>query len=176
MTILDEQAKIIGEILEAHRLHIYQRTEADDVLLLRLWLTLREIGDLPKLAPAHQSLARFMSLHQPPDVVIYSLEDDRINACIRMQPFERACLFSGWFDSAIRHGHLRQVEIMRAVGDIGLQIFNVVVGISQHQSVIRFLAKYDFVTSGVIPFLFGDDAVYTIVHHTRDTWESYKRR
>lgn len=172
MSVEAEQAVKLRDLLAAADMHIYRRTESEDILLLRWWIHLRETGDFDKFFPTPpRTIHDFFATFQLPHVLLYTTLTTShaphpvIDFAFKFSPFQRGAFISLWSHRRSRVSPLLPKRLITAC-EFGFSAYTVFVAVTQLDNVSGILLKSGCKVLGKIPYLLasGDYTFYYLTH------------
>jgi hypothetical protein len=155
--------------------HIYQSKPEEDLLLLRLWMTLHETGEIDELVlPDAHALYAFLGLFKYPSGVIYATnEKNEIDNITWFSPVDASaeCRMANgaFYTSPSCRGKRRQLYFGYLAYSLAFEVYEAVIGATWQSDLLAVHQKLGYEINGCIPNLHNKEFVY-VVRLTKDNF------
>ena len=156
---------------------IYHHDQKEEMLLLKWWMHLNELGDIERLIkPDARSIHAFYNLFKYPTTLIYTLDEhgEISNAGWIESADEKSTVRTAqngiWTRSDIR-GSRKQFNFITLYYNLTFEFFDAILGLTWQPDLLDLHTKLGYNIVGVIPNFYNQPNCY-IVHLTRENYQN----
>ncbi len=162
-----ERARELGLVL-------YQPCHEYDTALLQWWAYLNESGDFEELFNESQRpLSKFLRIFEPPCLLVLAFDGTKIWMAVWFTPFgdNATSTFVSYWCKKDKRGSRKQLKITKLLYTMAFKFWEVLIGVTRHEHLLRIHRKLGYNIVGSIPFFMeGDDA--WIVYLTEENFKN----
>ena len=162
---LVEKARELGLVL-------YQPCHEYDTALLQWWMHLVKTDTFTEVfAESQKPLSKFLNIFQEPNFVVLAIEDNKIWMAVWFTPFgdsATAATVSYWCHEDKR-GSRKQLEITKLLYTAAFDFWDVLLGVTRHEHLLRIHRKLGYNIVGSVPHLMSGEEAW-IVYLTKENF------
>lgn len=159
-------------------LRLYEGTEIEDIKLFKLWMMMKENGDLTRtFIPESYTPYRMMSVFQSPTTTLYAL-DSHGDICFLFWGTpsshfsgDRTVLCGLWVDASMRMSK-RSLQLTSLVYELVFSQYPYCLGTTWQDDLLKPHADLGYTVAGFVPELYGINDIYFVLLRKENFYKS----